>query len=208
MRLARFLYQHLRLCGIGIVFLALPAVAKIVYTPVNVAIAGNGRISIDLNHDGIVDFTIAANEGGGWCVYDNTSLIYGLATLFPATGNGVVAGHGTVAPLPSGTLVSGSDTFQTQAQIERFHLARALHGGPPQGCVSGSQGWCVNSTGFCNATAFMGLAFKINGQIHYGWAYLSIYVSPFSTIFKATLKGFAFETVAGQGIMTGATSGP
>src|SRR5215471_4830456 len=95
MRLARFLRQHLRLSGIGVVwlglnscFLAVPALAEIVYTPVDVALS-NGHINIDLNHDGIVDFTIAANDGYSSC--NGVRRFYGMATLFPATGNSVVA---------------------------------------------------------------------------------------------------------------------
>lgn len=37
---------------------SLPAVAEIVYTPVQVSIPANGYYSLDLNHDGITDFTL------------------------------------------------------------------------------------------------------------------------------------------------------
>jgi hypothetical protein len=52
----------------------------------------------------------------------------------------------------------------------------------------------------------MGLEFKINGQVHYGWAYLEIYAAAPGT-FNTTLKGFAYETVPGRAITTGQTSG-
>ena len=37
--------------------LAIPAQARVVYTPVNVNLPTNGSYPIDLNHDGITDFT-------------------------------------------------------------------------------------------------------------------------------------------------------
>ena len=37
--------------------LAMPAQARIVYTPVNVYLPTSGSYPIDLNHDGITDFT-------------------------------------------------------------------------------------------------------------------------------------------------------
>jgi len=37
--------------------LAMPVQARIVYTPVNVNLPTNGSYPIDLNHDGIPDFT-------------------------------------------------------------------------------------------------------------------------------------------------------
>jgi len=45
--------------GVGILALAQPAEAKIVYTPTNVTIVGpNGSYNLDLNNDGQIDFTI------------------------------------------------------------------------------------------------------------------------------------------------------
>lgn len=205
MRLVRFWHRLLRLCGIGTVFLTLPAVAKIVYTPVNVTIVKNGSIKIDLNHDGIVDFTIASNAGAFPCTGTTVTRFAGLDTLFPATGNSVVGAP--VAPLASGTLVGTSDTFQTQSVIDSFSYAVVISTQPPRFCFSYSHGWCPNPgfAGTCSRTAYMGLAFKINGQIHYGWAELSIKVA--RGVFDTTLIGFAYETVAGQAIATGATSG-
>ena len=45
--------------GVGMLALAQPAEAKIVYTPTNVTIVGpNGSYNLDLNNDGQIDFTI------------------------------------------------------------------------------------------------------------------------------------------------------
>ena len=47
--------------GVGTLCFAMPAEARIVYTPVHVAIKANGGLfRFDLNHDGITDFTLWA----------------------------------------------------------------------------------------------------------------------------------------------------
>lgn len=186
-----------------LLFLNLPVLAEIVYTPVDVTISGNGQIKVDLNHDGIIDFTVAANDGHAQCYFAHE--FFGMDTLFPATGGGVVASNGTLAALATGTLVGSGSTFQnTHALIAAFLFGPGF---PP--CVSSFRGWCHGTIASksCSATAYAGLAFKINGQVHYGWAYLSISAAAPGT-FTTTLKGFAYETVAGRAIVTGKTSGP
>jgi hypothetical protein len=49
------------------------------------------------------------------------------------------------------------------------------------------------------------LKFLIKGQVHYGWARLTLTVKyPIS----ATLTGYAYETVPNKAIVTGKTQGP
>ena len=45
--------------GVGVLALAQPVEAKIVYTPAHRVIGPDSRYLLDLNHDGITDFTIA-----------------------------------------------------------------------------------------------------------------------------------------------------
>jgi hypothetical protein len=201
--------QNAHLCAIAIaitmavaITFAATARAEVVYTPANVTIRGNGSIRLDLNHDGITDFTITANDGYSGCYFANE--FHGTDTLFPATGNGVLATNGNVAALGSGTVVGSGETFQTtQTLIASFVFGPGF---PP--CMSYLKGWCHGTleSKSCSTTAYMGLTFKINGQTHYGWAYVSIYAA--ASTFNTTLIGFAYETVAGRAIMTGQTAGP
>jgi hypothetical protein len=55
-------------------------------------------------------------------------------------------------------------------------------------------------------TRYLGLAFSIQGQIHYGWARLN--VNQDGCVITAVLTGYAYETVPGKPIITGKTSGP
>ena len=53
---------------------------------------------------------------------------------------------------------------------------------------------------------YLGIKFHISGHTHYGWARLSVTMGKFGPV--VTLTGFAYETIAGQGIIAGQTSGP
>jgi hypothetical protein len=165
------------------------AEAEIVYTPVNVTISGSGSFKIDLNHDGMTDFilrsvsqlTICGNRGG----------LYGSTKIKPATtGNGVVVSHlNFAAVLPSGVPIDNTDTFyMSKAVVTQFLLCEFQ-----QTQVAG----------------YLGLEFQINGKTHYGWAQIKIYAQ-FGTqtgSMSTTLVGFAYETIPGQAINTGQTSG-
>ena len=61
-----------------------------------------------------------------------------------------------------------------------------------------------------DVTAYLGLQFLINGETHYGWAAVDVVfdTSQRPWTFSATLTGYAYETVAGQSIAAGRTSGP
>ncbi|MGD0826302.1 MAG: hypothetical protein ABR908_17105 [Terriglobales bacterium] len=87
------LHQHLHLyalaasaAGVSVLALAQPAEAEIVYTPVQVTIGPGQTYSLDVNQDGIVDFTIR-NHG-----HATTSGFDASVFVRPAPGN-AVAGH-------------------------------------------------------------------------------------------------------------------
>jgi hypothetical protein len=58
---------------------------------------------------------------------------------------------------------------------------------------------------------YLGLQFVINGEVHYGWARLSVSLikpTPFGGGIYAVLTGYAYETVPNKPIITGKTKGP
>lgn len=189
MKLARFLHRHLRACGIGMVFLTLPAVAEIVYTPVNVTISGNGIIKIDLNHDGQVDMSIVAVGGGspGACGYAVPGFV-GSVYDVPTSGAGAI-----VAALSSGAAIDATKTFYSpEGLMLQYHRCFNGH--------SFAYGAWQNVT-----NRYLGIKFQIGGQVHYGWARLNVTATQFR-IYVA-LTGYAYETIAGHGITAGQTSG-
>jgi len=176
--------------------------AKIVYTPVDVTIGSGGDIKIDLNHDGIKDFDIKAAGSGVYCGMSSGGF-HGVVTVTPRTGDGVVASGGNAAALASGIHVGSGLTFDKYAALmTNFQLSR--------GCGFYIKGnWCAwNRYAYsCSKTGYLGFEFLVNGQTHYGWAYVTISADILGGGFHVTLKGFAYETIAGQGITTGQTTG-
>ena len=69
--------------------LAIPAQARIVYTPVNVNLPTNGYYAIDLNHDGITDFTFQS-VSGLWIVPFSGWLPHVLKTSNRRAAGGIV----------------------------------------------------------------------------------------------------------------------
>ena len=52
---------------------------------------------------------------------------------------------------------------------------------------------------------YLGLAFTVNGETHFGWARLSVKTGP-RRAFHALLTGYAYETVPSKPIITGQTT--
>jgi hypothetical protein len=172
--------------------LAPPAQAKVVYTPVNITISGNGLLKIDLNHDGVTDVTIVSSGRPTRCTTGPGS--YGFVYALPAQSNGTVASGTWPLALASGIRISSSKSFYyAEGLMEQF--STCLY--PPH----------VNYGAWVEVSnRYLGLKFQINGHTHYGWARMSVTIGKFGPV--STLTGYAYETVAGQAITTGQTSGP
>ncbi len=166
---------------------------SIVYTPVSEQIPANGRLKVDLNNDGVSDFTFVQTY----------SVFYGQHGIGPpqpcgAIGalflepknlgrNGVANGaqEGWAAKLSPGTPIDSTVSFD--------HASSLLYGFA-EGCLPPHH--LPYSHGYWQqATGLLGLEFKMLGQVHYGWARLV----------EGTLTGYAYETVAGQSIAAGQT---
>ncbi len=155
------------------------AEAKVVYTPANRTIYFNGSI-IDLNNDHIADFVFS---GGG---LGNISTGW----VRPFNSNHVAAGSGTywAEVLPAGAEVGPGDDFVG-------HKAVMVGACDCSGSIDYFGPW-LNAT-----NQYLGLEITINGQHHFGWARLTVDAHG-----NTTLTGYAYETVAGKAIVTGATS--
>jgi hypothetical protein len=151
--------------------------AKVVYTPANRKILFNGKSIIDLNNDHIADFVF---NGGG---LGNISTGW----VRPFNSNLVVATY-SAAVLPAGVDVGPGDGFVRQKAV----MVGACD---CSGNIDYFGKW-LNAT-----NQYLGLEITIDGQHHFGWARLTI-----DAHLNATLTGYAYETVAGKAIVTGATT--
>jgi hypothetical protein len=194
--------------GVGMLALAQPADAKIVYTPAHVVVGSHHPLRLDLNHDGIVDFAIL----------NTFSPEFNYHTLFACQN----------ARLSSGSrgfyICYGSTNMVRITDVQhKFEAAALTRGAKIQSrnnfAGSGLMGvvyysfmsdtrwdglWFNGGKGVKNR--YLGLKFNIKGQIHFGWARLTVATTKHD--FKATLTGYAYETVPGKGIIAGQTEGP
>jgi hypothetical protein len=183
--------------GVGVMCLAQPAEARIVYTPANVNIPVNTVLPIDLNHDGIRDFKLVNfyNYGsgypGGGLVVDSkrraNEVWVGKTCTATTCGNPLWA-----AALPKGTKVGPKGRFVPDYPSGEVMVANDIKY-MPDGLWFG-------------VDRYLGLKFVIKGTTHYGWARLTVSMKYYKA--SATLKGYAYETIPGKPILAGATKGP
>lgn len=183
--------------GVGVMCLAQPAEARIVYTPANVNIPVNTALAIDLNHDGIADFKLSnvywygSGIPGGVLVVDPkrraNEVWLGKTCTATTCGNPLWAGA-----LPKGTKVGPKGRFVPDYPAGEVMVASDIEY-MPQGLWFG-------------VTRYLGLKFVIKGTTHYGWARLTVSMKNYKA--SATLKGYAYETIPNKPILAGATKGP
>lgn len=168
--------------GVGVLALAQPAGAKIVYTPTHTNIPLGVPVYIDLNHDQKNDFVL----------YYHVQII-GL-TVDPVNSYNQAwgAGQSSAAALEAGVRIRTN----TQHFQPHHTLMASVYG-----TNTTYKGQWLNVHG-----RYLGLKFFIDGQVHYGWARLNVTVAH-KTI-KAVLTGYAYETIANRSIKTGKTHGP
>src|SRR5271165_638605 len=186
--------------GASILAVAQPSQAEIVFTPTHKMIPIRGSVALDLNGDGITDFTFrntlsscglhaAPPECSGFTA--QAVEVYGNSAL-----NGAwAAGTRGASALPPGKKVGSTVKFTNFGVMESC--------GTFAGFSAGSYGPWLNVQ-----NRYLGLAFTIAGQTHYGWARLTVTVKK-GTCRPATavLTGYAYETVANTAITTGKRSG-
>jgi hypothetical protein len=180
--------------GVAVISLAQPCQAEIVYTNAHQQIAGS--YSLNLNNDGIVDFIIinfrnSGTSGGPRLFFSQAAWVRGAGT------NRVWATSGArenALALSGGSIVeSGDRSFISYALMEKCK-------GSNKGSNRSYSGSWVHAE-----EHYLGFAFSIDGQTHYGWARLNSRVSLGKCTSYVLLTGYAYETEAGKPIKTGQT---
>ncbi len=175
--------------GVSVLALTQPLEAKIVYTKAHQQIAPNTHYNLDLNHDGITDFTLSnfLNSFGGALRIADIS--YNAVRAQAHSGT-----HGFSYYFASAFRAG----VQIKANNKKFLPMRATMASSFQ---TGGGGQWLNAQ-----NRYLGLKFAIQGQTHYGWARLNASCANFQC--TELLTGYAYETVANKGIVTGKTKGP
>lgn len=170
--------------------------AEVVFTPTHITLT-NGKLPIDLNNDGTIDFTLSNKSVGGSCCFytRNLSVIGGFVG---SSQNGVIGVGLNANALKPGQTIGPRQLFL----FAPMRMATAFNDSNSFFFVSGP---------FANHTdRFLGFKFNISGQghPHYGWARFSIVKAGFNgslPVISATLTGYAYETVENRPIMAGQT---
>ncbi|HEY4902192.1 MAG TPA: hypothetical protein VIH89_01845 [Candidatus Sulfotelmatobacter sp.] len=163
------------------------AEAKVVYTATNVT---GGNISIDLNNDGVTDFSIVFREEASHSI---------VLVVIPDVKGNAVRPHspfGAAAGFFGVPVGAGEKFVSNTAPSYGPGVSMARDFG--YGNYSSIRGPWVNTT-----NRYLGIRFLINGQTHYGWARLSV-----SKDLSPVLTGYAYETIPNKTITEGHTSGP
>jgi hypothetical protein len=160
------------------------AEAKVVYTPANISIGLGVTYNLDINHDGSVDFVF----------FDDGSEFNQLFGVSPQNNSNAVVNEG----------------FCYSSNLLPREAPAALPAGQPIGkpLKFTAYGQCMRSFFYYDTQGhwqhvidkYLGLAMKIDGHIHYGWARLS---TKGVRNFQALLTGYAYETEAGKSIVAG-----
>jgi hypothetical protein len=187
--------------GVGMLAAAQPAQAKIVYTPANVKVVGN--YFIDLNHDGINDFSLWHSAG------NNGSTGSSFLAIYPnPIGNGAIGSaqgwFRQASALRRGSLVGPGVLFNGSPGAMAQHIKKPI--GSDQYSTYWNAPWANGGAGLKNH--YLGLTFQIKGKTHFGWARVTVTTIPNDFGFTATLRGYAYETKPNKPIIAGKTKGP
>lgn len=187
--------------GAAVLALTPASAAEIVYTPANAMVTRNGSLSLDVNNDGIVDFTIVEFAKG-------TSLrSTQLLSVIPAPGNHVMCGW---IVCTSGNSYAAAVQFGKNIGTSQYGWLSFPRDNMAFYDFSGGRGESFGPWGhiFGNRARYLGLKFQINGETHFGWARLNVRLKQNSPrTFQAHLTGYAYETIPNKPIKAGQTTG-
>jgi hypothetical protein len=191
--------------GVSVLALAGSSEAEIVYTETYQVTHSGFPLYIDVNHDGVNDFMLRSTYYAGTA---------GVEVGLDASGIG-------------DNLVAGRHFRSTSGYF--FSAASALHAGAkigPKGNFSvrfpfmaveifnkiGTQysdlaPWAGKGKGVKNR--YLGLKFVVDGEVHYGWARITVTLGHNRQLgdVTGTLTGYAYETIPNKPIIAGRTTG-
>lgn len=172
--------------GVAVLAIAPSATAEIVYTPADQEILAHEIFQLDLNNEGVRDFTLVN-------FFSTTSTVIGLWVSPAQAGDAVFSNRsGYAAALPAGVAIGANGRFDSKTSVGM------ANDNIPDGKCHGPWAQVHDK--------YLGLKYEINGEVHFGWARVSVSCAPPQPA-RMLLTGYAYETVPGKSILTGATSG-
>lgn len=188
--------------GVAVLALSQSSEAKVIYTATHQKMPINSTFSLDVNGDGIPDFTFfAGTELGGARRETYTFNSDASLSAEGATNSNQVLGIGEgVSALAAGVKIGATGNFATS------HFFMGLVSATDSGPARYYGPWAPAGGNVKNH--YVGLKFVIDGEIHYGWARFNVQIrQPLKGNPQAYLTGYAYETVPNGPILAGKTSG-
>ena len=191
----RFLRRTvLSLLMAGVAFAARGQGTIVYRDPADIPVFGDAPIyyDFDLNADGVVDFQLRAVNGQFMAIPAGQNGVMALAETPPDLG-------GYVSALQAGDSISLSPIapFQWMQGAEALQFGR--YGPIFIECFNTG---CYGYWQFHSGIAYMGVQFYIGSELHYGWVHLRVFSN------GGYIQEWAYDTVAGQGILAGAVPEP
>jgi hypothetical protein len=177
--------------GVQLLALGQASEAEVVYTNAHSLIGRNRALSFDLNHDGVNDFTIMN-------LYGRASTYTGCRLQIRPDHAGGVAYSVQNSWGDLATLFHRGETIGAGRRFDPNDALMAL-AFDISGLYGGTGYWTNVKNGYA------GLAFKIDGAIHYGWVRLNVKTNGFRL--QAMVSGYAYETQPNTPIIAGDTGG-
>ena len=189
--------------GVSILALAAPAEAEIIITNKTIPIHANTSVLLDLNGDGVTDFSFFLSQ----YTIDQTTINNLLLTPGSRNADQVVATQGyRVAAMLRGAKIGPADKFITSTAGYSLPMEGSVLCTQDCGGKSGysfDQGVSGNWGGG-QPNRFLGVKFQIKGQTHYGWVRLTVTIKhkgdgkgPIGS-FSATITEYGYESVANK----------
>jgi hypothetical protein len=174
--------------GIGLLGCPQPAAARIIYTKADQQLQPGTPLPLDLDHNGIVDFSL---------YFTGVSTYGGFYLAANANGANQVVGY--CQHISQGCWASAVRSDIPIGPNRRFAPYNYMLFG---GCETSS---CFARGPWNNVQKrYLGFRFSIKGRMHYGWARLTVSIHQGVA---AVLTGYAYETIPDKPLITGKTKG-
>jgi hypothetical protein len=192
--------------GVSVLALAGASEGEVVYTETHQVTQTSFPLYIDLNHDGINDFMLRATYYAGSTGFEVGLDASGIASNRVA-GKRVSGSSGyffsAASALQAGTQIGPRGNFSV-----RFPFMAVEHFNRIGSAYSDLGPWTGKGKGVRNR--YLGLKFVVDGEVHYGWARLSVTLGHQRQLDDVigTLTGYAYETIPDKPIIAGRITGP
>jgi len=147
----------------------------------------HAQAPLDINNDGVAEFTIHAYQATGfpWSSF---------GTYIRADRPGAYfQWEEVLEPLPAGSMIGPPDDYNFSGRLPFFEWVG----------IAGDGAWTFN-----DPPVFFGFRFDVDGASHFGWARAQITASTTPRSFSVTVFDYAYESVPGVPIVAGQIPGP